>query len=253
MTSKILYFNYYRDSDPKRRKELDYCVNQNLNLKYIDRYVIFIDDESLKQYLPPDDRIEFVMVENRMDFSHCVNYAKDIDAINIIINLDIYLEDSDVWLELDNFFDGNHALVLTRHNLTSKTKYYREEPHWTNGNFCDAYLFKTPTNNNFINEDFNFTVGTPQCDNLMMYLMTKYWHTYSWGSKYKIYHYDVYRKPKSTQVIITDKTDFRASLRKSEHINIPAHQDWSRLFDSGEQPHIRPTWLKHRPKYLKPQ
>jgi hypothetical protein len=78
----------------------------------------------------------------------------------------------------------------------------------------------------------------------MMYLMSKYNHVYSWGSKYKIYHYDLCRKQTSTKMILNSATDYRASSRKDEHIDIPAFQDWEYLLKNKIAPDYRKTWIK---------
>lgn len=254
-TPKILFINYYRDSDPNRRHELLTCVENNLKVKAIAKYVIYVEDMDYINDLPKDDRITYVYLPRRMEFRDCIDYAHDNfkKSIIIITNLDIYLEQSDIWHELDDIIDGTRAMVLTRYNLDTNLQPYREEPYWTNGNFCDTWIMKTPIPDGLLKEDLNFCVGgAPQCDNLMMYLMTKYWHTYSWGEKFKTYHYDVCRKANETKIIYNDKTDYRAVPRKDEHINIPAYQDWQHKLETGEQPIIKPCWHHRVPKYLKP-
>lgn len=252
---KVMFLNYYRDSDPKRMEEFMYCLNRNLSLSYIDKFVIFIENMDYKNDII-NDKIDFIYLPRRMEFADCIKYSNENlpdNTIIIITLLDIYLEESSEWAQIDSFFDGTRALVLTRHNLDPNLKPYKEQPYWINGNFCDTWIMKTPFPTDFLKEDLEFCVGgAPQCDNLMMYLMTKYWHTYSWGDKYKTYHYDVHRKGKRTMIIYNDKTDLRASLRKSEHINIPTGQNWEYKLATNEQPIIRPCWPKYIPNYLKP-
>ena len=121
------------------------------------------------------------------------------------------------------------------------------------GNFCDAWVLKTPFDPGFIKENLWFCVGgAPGCDNVMMYLMNVYYHTFSWGDKYRVFHLDICRKQGETKMITNDATDWRASVRKKEHLSIPAYQDWDRLLETCERPevfiykkpYIHPTHVK---------
>lgn len=256
--AKILSFNYYRDRDPLRQKEINFCVEKNLKLKFIDEYWIFVEDFDYIKDIPNDKRCKFFYIKDRMEFIDPISYMHlnrfDGDIL-IIINLDIYLDNSPEWYQLEEFFNTGYehkALVLKRHNLDRFMRPYKEEPYWTRGQFCDAWVIRLPFDARFLREDLRFCVGgAPQCDNLMMYLMTKYWHTYSWGEKYKIYHYDLCRKGAKTEIITNDKTDWRPSKRKGEHIAIPAYQNWDELLETCEPPIIKPSHMNIVPKWLK--
>lgn len=241
-------FNYYRDPDRFRFLELMYCINKNLELKCIDEFIVFIENTEHQHDLPNDDRITFVLQDRRMEFNDCLQYAeKNLpDTIIFIINLDIFLDNTIDWNELDTYFNGNRTMVLSRYNLKSDFSIYTEEPDFNNGNFCDAWIFKTPLKPEFLQEDTKFCVGNaPQCDNLMMYLMAKHYTTYNYAKKYKVYHYDVCRKQNGPTLIMTDKTDYRASVRKQEHLNIPTNQDYDTMLVLDRKPVMSGSWLEH--------
>ena len=40
--NKYIYLNYYSDLNLKRKKELIYCVNNNLNLSFVKKIFCFI-------------------------------------------------------------------------------------------------------------------------------------------------------------------------------------------------------------------
>jgi hypothetical protein len=248
---KYIFLNYFSDKDPARREEYVYCVKQNLACNFIDKVFIFVQNEECKQDLPLSDKIEYLHIANRMEFKDIITYAHENlepDSIVIILNLDVFIENSSEWANIDrDFFQvgyRNKTLVCKRHNLDENMNTWIEDYSWNKGEFCDAWILKTPIDNRLIQEDLQFCVGgAPQCDNLMMYLMSKYNHVFSWGSKYKIYHYDVCRKQNQKPVMIVNElTDMRPSKRRSEHIDIPANQDWELLLKTHTQPKYLPTW-----------
>lgn len=251
---KYIFINYFSDSDPVRRAEYLYCVEQNVLCSFIDKVFIFVESESAKSDIPPNDKIEFLHIKNRMEFKDIINYSsKNIEpnSIIIILNLDVFIENSQEWANVDReFFEKGFpykGLVCKRHNLDENMNTWIEDYSWKKGEFCDAWVLKTPLDPNFLKEDFNFCIGNaPQCDNTMMYLMSKYTHVFSWGSKYKVFHYDVCRRKEyKSGVIYNSTTDLRPRERKHEHIDIPAYQDWENLLNTQTKPTYLPTWRIH--------
>lgn len=251
---KYIYVNYYSDSDERRREENLRCVNSNLGLSWIDGVIIFLENPDCRKDIADSNKITFVDISKRMEFRDAVEHADcnlPPDSVFIIVNLDIMLEDSEAWHNIDrDFFKIGHpkkAMVCKRHNLASDGSLWIEEYSWRKGEFCDAYVMTTPIDPGLLNEDLGFCVGNaPQCDNTMMHLMSKYYHVFSWGSKYRIMHLDIARR-KNTRIgmITNSKTDPRPGLRKTEHIDIPAYQDWDRLLKEAKEPLKLPTWRMH--------
>lgn len=254
---KYLYFNYYRDSQAGRRDEYELCMSHNFGHTWIDGYKIFLENKDHAQDLPPDPRIETVVLERRMEFRDVIDHAHqhiEANSVIIIVNLDVYLEGKH-WQHIDrDFFSRGHphkAMVCTRFNLRAGSTadqilFDIEALNWYKGDFCDAYVLQTPLNPDFVREDLAFCVGhAAQCDNLMMSLMRRYYHTYSWGSRYQIVHVDICRALDFQGKLDTNKkpTDDRAKVRQSEHINIPTQQPWQHLLDNDEPPICTWTWF----------
>lgn len=245
-----LFTNYYQDKNKERRDELLMCVNTNAHVSFIDHSVMFLENESHKSDIKCKDKTKFVVQDRRMEFYDVFNYVQEHvpdGSLVIISNLDIFLENSSAWRNIkEEFFDVGYpekAIVCCRHNLDENLKVWIEHESWERGEFCDAWVFKTPLNPEFLKEDTRFCVGAaPQCDNVMMYLMSKYYHVYSWGSKYKIFHYDVVRKLETkTELIFNDKTDYRPSMRKREQLMISAFQNYDQLLKEGKRPQVIPS------------
>lgn len=247
---KYLFCNYYSDSNPNRKDELLTCLNTNVMNPVLDRIFVFYENNDCAD-IEPDNKITLIKVSKRLEFVDVFNYVRkyiEDDAVIIIANLDTFIEASMEWHTIEhNFFNIGYkdkALVCCRYNLDKELEVWFEEKSWRRGEFCDAWVFKTPLKEEFLKEDFNFCIGNaPQCDNTMMYLMDKHYHTYSWGQKYKIYHLDNARKKaKKTKLILNAKTDLRAAQRKTEHVSISAYQDWNTMLRTQTKPQVIPSW-----------
>jgi len=254
---KYLYFNYFRDPNPERRREYQLCVNKNFQLDWIDGYRIFLEDPEHVKDLPQDHRCETMILPRRMEFRDVVDHAHqtlEANSVVIIINLDIHLAGSH-WASIDtDFFQKGYAkkaMVCTRFNLAANSSdtspnLQIELENWHKGDFCDAYVMSTPFDPGFLQEDLSFCVGhAAQCDNLMMYLLSRYNHVYSWGSRYQIVHVDTCRGLDWREKLKDNPkaTDDRAKVRQYEHINIPTQQLWQQLLEKGQQPVWTWTWF----------
>lgn len=246
---KYVFCNYFRDSNQERAKEYLACVYANLNLNWVEAVYIFLEDPEHEADIS-HPKARFKLLERRLEFADVMQEAQTLEPNSLvcIVNLDIYLAESAAWKNIDrDFFAIGHeqkAMVCTRHNINADGTTWIEEKNWLEGNFCDAWIMRTPLNPRFLKEDLKFCVGgAPQCDNTMMYIMSKYYHVYSWGEKYEVFHLDLCRKNNGQSQMITNaSTDWRPSKRKNEHIRIPARQDWERMLITGERPQSFPCY-----------
>jgi hypothetical protein len=106
---KYILLNYYRDNNEERRREYLFCIKKNLDLNFIDRLIIFIENDDCKNDLNlfnASKKISFIKINKRFEFKDAINYSKKIlkNSVIIIINLDIYLEDSLEWKNIDKIF-----------------------------------------------------------------------------------------------------------------------------------------------------
>ena len=260
---KNLFINYYDEKDFERKKEYLFCVQKNLNLKFIDRVFIFMNkniDKNDLLSLKNSHKIQFIHVDDRFDFCDVINFCVENfknKCLVIIANLDVFLEDSKDWSRIsEDFFEAGSkkkSLVCSRHNyldekLPHETLYF-EKLSWDRGDFCDLWVFEFPFKESFLKENFKFSVGNaPGCDGLMMGLMHKHYLTFSWGKKYKIFHYDICRKQKintakfnfyiSSKIsgkrvsfILNDRADIAPTIRMNEWYRIPNNQNWTKILE----------------------
>ncbi len=243
----VLYVNYYSDSNLERRQEYLTCLKHNQDLEFVDKIFVFLDQFSDSNDITHRNKLEFIDLGRRLEFQDVVEHAtKHLPngTIITIVNLDIYLENSNAWKNIDQEFfqqgTAAKAMVVKRHNISVDGTPVKENKYWTLGSFCDGWTFKLPFDSDFAKEDFKFCVGNaPGCDNVMMYLMNIYYHTFSWGDKYRAFHLDICRKVDGrTRIISTDSTDYRAKQRTDQHLNIPADQDWATLLLTNTRPKV---------------
>ena len=66
--NKVILLNYYSDQNVKRKKELIFCVNKNLNLNFVNKVYIFVEKkeetEDLKR-LKNSKKIKFIITNKK--------------------------------------------------------------------------------------------------------------------------------------------------------------------------------------------
>ena len=103
-----LVTSYYTDSDKDRQKEIDFCLNQNINNDYIDEILILNENESLPVN---HEKIKQIKVSRPKfkDFFDTINSVTKEDDVNILTNSDIFF---------NNTLSNIHKLDLTNKVIT---------------------------------------------------------------------------------------------------------------------------------------
>lgn len=261
---KYIFCNYFRSKDLIRNSENIFCIQKNLNLSFINKIFVFCDFRIKKDLikLKNNKKIIYINTYNKILnlrelFDSIKNNHIDKEAIIIILNLDIYLENSAYWKYIDkNFFsigEKKKTLVCIRSNINeknyTKNRLKLEKLSRNIGDFSDCWVFKTPIDKNFLNENLNFPLwGSRAADVLLMGLMCKHFHTYSWGSRYKINHLhtiesvDNHKNIKDywRHEILKKQLNISCLIRIHEAARIPPSQDFKYLLKSG----IRPRYCR---------
>jgi hypothetical protein len=258
---KYIITNYYRSNNTKRFSENILCLQKNLDLNFVSKVLVYCDLKDKKDLLKlrNRDKIIYINTQGKLPYvSEIINFCKkniSDDSIIIILNLDVYLANSKNWRLIDrNFFNigvENKALVCTRKNINekyySKYRLQLEKLSAKLGDFADCIVFKTPIDDRFCGENLNFpTWASRGSDTLLMGLMCKHFHTYSWGSKYKIYHLhsdtnashssfknlkDYYYKE-----ILSKNLNIKSLMRMHEAARIPPSQNYKFFLEKKKKP-----------------
>jgi hypothetical protein len=157
-----LIYNYYKDKNPARQKEIDFCLNKNLSNKNINTIVIESQDRLTYSYY--FKKINSVTLPN---------------DINIVCNSDIYLDDT--ILNCKNMAVDD-CYALSRWDL--KTNGSAEL--FNRPDSQDTWIFKGKIRSNLYGDIF---LGMPGCDNRIAYEIVKAGYRLSNPSKtIKTYH-----------------------------------------------------------------
>lgn len=161
--SNINYFvNYYVDKDHIRQKEIDKCLENNINNIYINNIYII----GTKQDIPNlqreilDNRIHFIINDDRPTFNYffkMVNKFTKGNDINIMANSDIYFDHSIKYLP--NYFNNdNVCLALSRWDILPNSEVKHYDVYYSQ----DTWVFKGKIKSGNIG---NYYLGTLACDN----------------------------------------------------------------------------------------
>ena len=265
---KFLFINYYSDKNSERKKELIYCFQKNLELEFIDKIYTFIEkkEELDDLYKLKNKSKIFPIITNkkRITKKDILDYAKKIKKkfILIAITADIYLANSKNWRNIDKeFFNKskkNKVIFCSRNSIKkeklSKRQIKFERKSTLKGEYLDAFVFKKPFLESFLRENLNFVWGSAGGDGLLMGIASKYYDTYYWGDKYKIFHYDVVRKKNESPLFtfnsieITENIEIGSMLRPYEMVRIPKKQNWVKLLKKGKKPKV--IFLKKQDNFI---
>ena len=255
--NKFIFLNYYSDLNLKRKKELIFCINKNLKLNFIKKIFVFLEkEEEIKDliFLKKFKKLCFIITKKKRILSSDIfEYAKKNlkkNSICIKISCDIFLRDSLSWKNIgSNFFKKGHKdkiLIGIRKNLfenrLSSRQIKWEQHSEPRGEYFDVLVFKNPIKKKLINENLKFVWGSPGGDSLLMGLMNKHYHIYSWGKKYVTYHYDVIRKKEENPIITFNHAPIHKNfiintlLRIDEAARIPTNQRWEILLKKKIKP-----------------
>ena len=214
-----LFCEIFFEANNERLNEYVYCINKNINNQNIKKIYLVCYEETFthnEEYfktlftdkLDKTDKITLILdpVNKRFLFNNFVEMSKKFISENEIVavtNLDIFFPDDNEWKNVDKKFfiptSNECALALSRTEYINDNYFFIDQGAWERGEFADAWVFKTPlklTENSF---PCDIPVGSaPSCDNYMFYIMNQeYKEVFNWADKYKIFHYDLCRKPES--------------------------------------------------------
>jgi len=280
---KQIFCNYYQDKNPERHKEILYCIQKNLDLNFIEKINIFIsnDETNIKLNQGPEEdllslhnnhKLKFIYIPSQLRFSDIVDYCNnnlEPTYIGIFINLDIFLENSLDWNNVETFFkkSPSHKLLSNqkksrkiflslRHNFLEekwdKASIEEDRKSCQEGDFTDCYAFESNFLKDFINADLSFKWSlTPGADALLAGIFSQYYQVFSLGKKYKIYHYDVASKIKFKEKKFFQTKDIKVIKRLKEWVKVPPDQNWEAYLSTGECPKVQYVYNNKENLFIK--
>ena len=96
-----LVTQYFRHQDAERAKEIQTCLQKNVECADISRIVLLTERDYTKDYPKTNNKIQQVIIKKRLTYAHFLQFVKDrvpANTIVILANADMYMEDlSDLW------------------------------------------------------------------------------------------------------------------------------------------------------------
>lgn len=160
--SKIrLFYNYYEDKDLQRKKEIDYCLDQNINNTNFDLIVLGSDKIPTYGF-----------------FFEKINQLAGPDDISIICNSDIFFDDS---IRLIDAMGAKDFYALSRWDWSNGSSTLRDLK-----NSQDTWIIRGKIEN--VNGDI--PLGVPFCDNRIAFEFSKAgYRVLNPAKSIKTYHY----------------------------------------------------------------
>jgi hypothetical protein len=153
-----LFVNYFRSPNIERQKELNYCLEKNINNMLIDKIYVFIKKDLKIPY--NSNKIHLVNLE-RPTYKDFIDYINSKDefkeSYNVISNTDIYFDKSLILLDRINM--NNTCVTLNRWNLErdGNIKFFESKGSQ------DVWIFKGHIKKELA-ELSNFYLGVRCCD-----------------------------------------------------------------------------------------
>ena len=204
-----LIYQYFIHDNIERRKELEFCLKQNLENKNINKiYLLNEKIYSAKELglTNHNNKIKQINIKNRLTFKKVFEFIKNekINGYCVIANGDIIYDET-----LTNLFKTNIAnekgvftqlrLELNKSNEINKDKIKIFGPRFDSQDVWIVHSKFIPEEKE--NSIFNFNFGKPGCDNKIVYL-------------FKILGYNVYNYPYFIKSYHNHKTQIRNYSRE---------------------------------------
>ena len=158
-----LFTSYYKHSNPERQKELDFCLQKNVDNKSIHKIILFI--EGSRPSFESDKFESFHGRPRYLDFVKFINSnTRFMSSYNIISNSDIYFGNSLQFLDKIDFH--NKCLALTRHDVDFEGNIVKVPKERFAKSSQDAWIFKGSVLGSSMQKIYcDFQLGVYGCDN----------------------------------------------------------------------------------------
>ena len=121
-----LVTQYFRHPDAERAKEIQTCLQKNVDCTDISRIVLLTERDYAKDY-PKTTKIQQHIIKKRLTYAHFLQFVKDrapANTIVILANADMYMKNlSDLWMiNLKNTMLTSGAVAFTRQQIGSSKR-----------------------------------------------------------------------------------------------------------------------------------
>lgn len=173
----ILILQFFYPNNINRLKELQYCLKQNVNNKYITK--IYLLNERIynnKELGIISDKIEQFNVKKRLLYRHIYDFVelKQIKGYIVYGNTDIFLDDTINILNYTHLHKEKEFICLLRYNVENIDKNNKIISTINNSimDSQDIWIYHSNFNIDMkYRKGLEFYFGVPGCDNKITYIM----------------------------------------------------------------------------------
>lgn len=159
MSDVNIFVSYYNEIDKKRRGELDFCLDKNINNPNINKVYILLENGAT--YIKKTEKEIITPINNRVtykNFFEIINLVSKQDDINIILNSDIFFNSKDIDM-IKSHLTQNKCFALCRYEYFNDFTY----SFYNKIDSQDSWCFKGHIK--YDKMECNFRLGMPGCDN----------------------------------------------------------------------------------------
>lgn len=198
-----LFVSVYNEPHEDRKKELDYCLNKNIENASIDRIYILLEPDTEYSNSEKETIIQLSERPTFKSYFKAVNSVSTSQDINIIINSDIYFEASDI-NKIKARLNNKKCFALTRYDLhddLTATFLDRRDSQ-------DSWCFQGKVR--YAQIECDFYLGKPGCDNRIAHELKKV-------------RYEITNPSRSIKSYHLHNTQVKSYERTEEHIVKPPY------------------------------
>lgn len=163
----VLYTPYFKAKTLERQKEIDLCIQKNIQNPLISSVILLADNYSEVPFTHEKVSVEYVNYTPTYD-DWLQRANSKVDTIAILCNSDIYFDES-IQLVHEVLQTPDTFLCLTRYDVkvTGDIVLYADS-HWSQ----DVWAYSTSSKilNSKLCQNFQVPLGKPRCDNKIAYL-----------------------------------------------------------------------------------
>lgn len=173
----ILITSYYKTINEERNKEINRCLFNNYNNRYIEKiYLLNNKIFNLDFMSDPYNKIEQIIISNNENY--ILKYCDAVEFINenlkdkicILANSDIYFDHT--IQKINNSVINNTCIALLRYDVDKNGNLKIFSQHGLpRDDSQDSWIFRSPLNVNL--KELNFSLGTLGCDNIFANIIYK--------------------------------------------------------------------------------
>lgn len=158
-----LFIEYYKDNSIERQKELDYCINKNIENHFIDYIYLLVNNIADIPF--KSNRIFIINIKKRLTYNDFFKQTNKFPTdINILFNADIYFDNS--IYKVNELLGDKQCFALLRYNIINNSM---ESKIFDNrSDSQDTWIFKGSIP---VIEGADFNLGIGGCDNKIAYLL----------------------------------------------------------------------------------